>query len=583
MGQQRSGRREGQKQRGRGRGREASLDRSGLAPKLRRRHRYKFHVSEMKVKTISLTSFPSAAMSAQAVTGKRKRVGAPKHVQFKKAATQTAVNGTAKKTQQRPKPSPESGPKAKISEKASSGEAASTSNAPDVHVQIVTGSYERVLHGICATIPRTSLSRPAKDQNGTSPDSPTTTFTDTFLFAAHASSIRCLAISPSTASKRTLATGSSDERINLYSLSTCPPSQPKTPSLPTAENAQNRSLGNLLHHDRAVTGLSFPSKAKLFSAAEDNTIAISRARDWTMLSSIRAPIPKPQGRPSGDTAGPGEIPAGVNDFAVHPSQKLMLSVGRGERCMRLWNLITGKKAGVLNFERGMLEQVGEGKFGTGEGRRVCWDEAGEVFVVGFERGAVVFGIDSVAKAVLKPDRPTKLHQMKFLQGAAEGKSVLAVSTEDGRVLFYDLSSLPEDSDAAALPSCPCIAQLGGRATGIAGRIKDFEILRAPASVPGEDSPLLVVTASSDGAVRIWSLLASELWAASEEGGKSSSPAQVGKLAGTLETGNRITCLGAFLLDGKMEGAANGAAEADVGAAEEGGSDSEEEDDEEESE
>ena len=85
-------------------------------------------------------------------------------------------------------------------------------------------------------------------------------------------------------------------------------------------------------------------------------------------------MPKPQGRPSGDTAGPGEVPAGVNDFAIHPSQKLMLSVGRGEKCMRLWNLMTGKKAGVLNFDRELLNQVGEGKYGNGEGRRVLWDE-----------------------------------------------------------------------------------------------------------------------------------------------------------------------------------------------------------------
>jgi protein MAK11 len=72
----------------------------------------------------------------------------------------------------------------------------------------------------------------------------------------------------------------------------------------------------------------------------------------------------------------------------------MLSVGKGERCMRLWNLVTGKKAGVLNFSRELLAAAGEGRWGTGEGRRVEWDAAGEEFVVGFERGAVVFGMVS---------------------------------------------------------------------------------------------------------------------------------------------------------------------------------------------
>jgi len=74
--------------------------------------------------------------------------------------------------------------------------------------------------------------------------------------------------------------------------------------------------------------------------------------------------------------------------------KLMVSVGKGERCMRLWNLVTGKKAGVLNFNKDMLQQVGEGKWGTGEGRKVGWDIEGKEFVVGFEKGAVIFGMVS---------------------------------------------------------------------------------------------------------------------------------------------------------------------------------------------
>ncbi|KAH9825380.1 WD40 repeat protein [Teratosphaeria destructans] len=408
-----------------------------------------------------------------------------------------------------------------------------------VHVQIVTGSYERVLHGVSASIPR-NLLRPqqASGQADTS-----VTFSDTFLFAAHASSIRCLAISPPTeADKRFLATGSSDERINLYSVSTAPPrpngkkSTPTVPAVAISENPRNKSLGSLIHHDRAITRLSFPSKAKLFSSAEDNTIAISRTRDWTVLSSIKAPIPKPQGRPSGDTAGPGEVPAGVNDFAIHPSQKLMLSVGRGEKWLRLWNLMTGKKAGVLNFDRNLLAQVGESKFSSGEGRRVHWDAEGESYVVGFERGAAVFGLDSKPRAVLKPSPPTKFHQMRMLR--ANNVDLFAVSTEDGRVCFYDLSDIRDVDATKTLPQCPCRAQLGGPDANVKNRIKDFDILTLPGA------GLLVITASSDGAIRLWTV--ADAAALSTKGDK---PTQVGVLLGTLDTGNRITCLGAFALDG----------------------------------
>lgn len=451
-----------------------------------------------------------------------------------------------------------------------------------ISLQIVTGSYDRgILHGITATIPSNTLERSGTKER---PDGDVK-FSDTFLFGAHASSIRCLGISGASESgKRTLATGGSDERINLYTLSTATPptssrsTQSGEPSLPSlvpsqssSQNPKNRSLGYLVHHDRPITRLHFPPNSnKLFSSSEDNNIAITRTRDWTLLSSIRAPIPKPTGRPSGDTAGPGEVPAGVNDFAVHPSQKLMLSVGRGERCLRLWNLMTGKKAGVLNFDREVLVQVGEGKYSSGEGRRVLWSEDGEFYVVVFERGAVVYGLDSKARAVIKPTPPTKLHQVKMLpKSAHSGREVLAISTEDGRVLFFDLQSLPDaagemNAQKSELPTCHCIAQLGGRTEGISGRIKDFEILSLPQATEKMDSTpfFLVVTASSDGAIRIWSMperdlepLSDSNGTAVEEGAPVKTGKRIGSLVGMLETGNRITCLGAFVMDGKL--AANG--------------------------
>lgn len=269
-------------------------------------------------------------------------------------------------------------------------------------IQIITGSYERVLHGFAATLPADVVAKAPEEESSPDADAQKVlSITDTFLFAAHTSAVRCLALSPPTeAHKRILATGSTDERINLYNLSTSPPVASSKPQLPTlaqtvvAENSRNRELGSLMHHARGVGKLQFPTKGKLFSGADDCTIAISRTRDWTVMSTIKVPIPKPVGRPSGDTAGPGEVPAGVNDFAIHPSMKVMVSVGKGERSMRLWNLVTGKKAGVLNFERDLLQAVGEGRYSSGEGRKVLWSEDGEEYVVGFERGAVIYGMVS---------------------------------------------------------------------------------------------------------------------------------------------------------------------------------------------
>ncbi|KAK4546107.1 hypothetical protein LTR36_002244 [Oleoguttula mirabilis] len=514
------------------------------------------------------------------VTGKRKRQNVPGKASIsKKPATEPAVNGKKKSAAARVD--------AKVAQVGPDGAGVPSKpiavavSAPQddgpLFLQIVTGSYERTLHGISASVPRHLLqTAPDVEDPAAAPD---VTFSDTFLFAAHSSSIRCLAVSPPTeADKRFLATGGSDERINVYSVSTAPPKADGKAALPSltanavTENPRNRSLGSLIHHDRAITRLDFPAKGKLFSAAEDNTIAISRTRDWTVLSSIKAPIPKAQGRPSGDTAAPGETPAGVNDFAIHPSQKLMLSVGRGERSLRLWNLMTGKKAGVLNFDRNLLVQVGESKYSSGEGRRVLWTTDGEAYIVGFERGAAVFGIDSKPKAIIRPSPSTKLHQSRVLRmGGEDGSEVFAASTEDGRVLFFGLDVSQQSEETNKLPLCACLAQLGGQAAGISGRIKDFEILRLKTAGAKPGFVLLIITASSDGAVRLWSMpdafdAVDSVTADEKVNVAEGAPKQVGSLIATLETGSRITCLGAFVLDGKAsEDAANGQDDAATGA------------------
>lgn len=285
--------------------------------------------------------------------------------------------------------------------------AATATDFPAITLQIVTGSYERVLHGFTAAVSPEAFVKPTDTASETSNDSELVQFVDNFLFEAHTSAIRCLALSPlpkadsNEAPQVILATGATDERVNLYSLSAAPVAVNEDyPTVPTLagnkilENPKNRELGSLMHHSAPISALCFPSRSKILVAAEDNTISVTKTRDFTVVSTIKAPHPKVQGRPSGDTAPPGGSPSGINDFAVHPSMKLMLSVGKGEKCMRLWNLVTGKKAGVLSFNREILQSVKEGKYSTGEGRRIVWNSKGDEFAVAFEWGAVVFGIVS---------------------------------------------------------------------------------------------------------------------------------------------------------------------------------------------
>jgi protein MAK11 len=456
----------------------------------------------------------------------------------------------------------------------------SPSEEVTVQVQIVIGSYERVLHGITAKVTQSSA-----DQQSAPSSSPSVEFTDSFLFHAHASSIRCLALSPisnpdgNSSQNIVLASGGADERVNLYSISLSPPAtDERFPSVPTLvgnkilENPKNRELGSLLHHSSTITALCFPTRSKLLTASEDNTISIIKTKDWSVISTIKAPRPKVQGRPSGDTAPPGAGPAGVNGFAVHPSMKLMLSVGRGERCMRLWNLVTGKKAGVLNFGREILESVKEGKWSSGEGKGIVWDSRGEEYAVAFERGVVVFGIvsiphsrlkflkcadmlpkkDSQPKCRLLPSPLTKIHHMTYVDvdPSEEGKhELLAVSTESGQVLFYDTKNgLSSDDTSSTIPMAPLRYRLGGKEAGQTTRLKEFEFLHSKSSGT-KMQPFILVTCSSDGAVKLWHLTQDELKVSETEQAAptESSPRQVGTMLGTYETGERITCLRAFVM------------------------------------
>lgn len=439
-----------------------------------------------------------------------------------------------------------------------------------ISIQIILGTYEKILHGLIATIPAQSTKTSSEYSN--------VEFTDTFLLNAHRSAIRCLAISPPPSSDSTkviLASGSSDQIINLYHISRTSPSESTGVDLPIptlagikiTENSRNRELGSLQHHGGAINALYFPTRSKLLSAAEDSTIAVTRTRDWAVLSAIKAPIPKAHGRPSGDTASSGGIPAGVNDFAIHPSMKLMVSIGKGEKCMRLWNLVTGKKAAVLNFDRELLQSVGEGRKASGEGRRVKWNTMGEEFAVAFERGCVVYGINSKPKRRILL-QSTKVHQMMYILVSAcgmESEEVLALSTEDGRILFYSTSrTVIRETDGlgptSAVPTSEPVGQLGGAPAGLTGRIKDFAVIHSP-----DDTKLVVVTGSSDGAVRLWLLDKDQLirnrdrrsvpvskingvgHEFNDDATAQTTERQVGHLLGTYEAGNRITCLAAFLM------------------------------------
>lgn len=149
--------------------------------------------------------------------------------------------------------------------------------------------------------------------------------------------------------------------------------------------------------------------------------------------------------------------------------------------------------------------------------------------------------------------------MKYIAldpSAEDGEELLAVSTEDGRIIFYSTKKLQNaaEDDESSIPYAEAVAELGGRASGFPGRVKDFEILNVGEESAAQKGDLLVVTGNSEGVVRVWMLHAKNLIRntkekpkASDDKSEGSENLQVGKLLNVYETGNRITCLKAFIM------------------------------------
>ena len=179
-----------------------------------------------------------------------------------------------------------------------------------------------------------------------------------------------------------------------------------------------------------------------------------------------------------------------------------------------------------------------------------------------------------------------MHYITLSEDEDASNDVLAVSTEDGRVLFYSTTRFFQSESAESdsmpdVPMCTSIGQLGGAAENVNSRIKDFEILR----IPGSRS-LIVVTGSSDGAIRLWMLDEAELAdgvlvqprsmdnfiqkseesAAVPPSSNGAMTTQVGFLLGTYEAGNRITCLRAFVMSQPESTKPNGLADGNTNSA-----------------
>ncbi|PSS35351.1 hypothetical protein PHLCEN_2v1688 [Hermanssonia centrifuga] len=333
--------------------------------------------------------------------------------------------------------------------------------------KVMAGSYEKLLYGLEGTVSVEGSSHKFS-------------LRPMFIFPAHISCIKSIAASPQGG--KWLATGSADEIVKVWDL------------------RRRKEIGGLMHHEGSITHLEFPSRSHLLSASEDGTLCLFRARDWSVLRSLKGH----KGR--------------VNSVAVHPSGKVALSVGQ-DRTLRMWDLMRGKGSGSTKIYK--------------EGELVRWSTDGDLFVLQTLFTLDIYSTD--VKLLHTITHPSRIHDVKFCKRAIGEGEVLLVAAEDKKVSVYDLPS-----DRTQVPTV--VAEMIGHTN----RVKAVDMLHI--ALPSiSDSPrtstTVVSTISSDGKVRLFDL-------ASVPENATPEKLQLEALTEYDTKGSRLTCLA--LADGDVQ-------------------------------
>lgn len=158
---------------------------------------------------------------------------------------------------------------------------------------------------------------------------------------------------------------------------------------------------------------------------------------------------------------------GINDLAVHPSGKLVLSVSR-DGCLAMSNLIRGKRS--FNCKLGKEAAI------------VKFDVKGErFFMVSDEKVGVHMAED--AKLLFELE-----NQKKVLCAAPGESGILFTGGEDHSVTAWDTNS---GKVAYSIENAHST------------RVKGVVVLSKTDNSVTDEDPFLVASASSDGCIRVW--------------------------------------------------------------------------------
>ncbi|XP_019399027.1 PREDICTED: p21-activated protein kinase-interacting protein 1 [Crocodylus porosus] len=201
--------------------------------------------------------------------------------------------------------------------------------------------------------------------------------------------------------------------------------------------------GALLQHNGTVTCLEFYGNVHLLSGAEDGLIYIWNTKKWECLKSIKA------------------HKGHVTSLSIHPSGKLALSVGT-DKTLRTWNLVEGRSAFIKNLKQ--------------NAHIIKWSPSGEKYVVVISNKMDVYKLDT-ASIIGTISAEKRISSVRFITD-----SVLAIAGDDEVVRLYNCESQK------------CLCEFKAHEN----RIKDIYSFE-------REGQQVMVTASSDGYIKMWSL------------------------------------------------------------------------------
>lgn len=222
--------------------------------------------------------------------------------------------------------------------------------------------------------------------------------------------------------------------------------------------------GTLISHRGTITALEFLRSAYLFSASDDGNICIwNTKKKWECEKILRGHKDS------------------VSSLSIHSSGKLLLSVSK-DKTLRTWNLIKGRCAYIVN-----LKNVAN---------QVIWSPSCIYFGVVFDNQIDIYDIAS--GSVLHSISKSTFDNKRFNKIIFLDDNIVTVCGDSNEILIYDHKNKKTIINFSAHEN----------------RIKDF-VYVDPKRISSEaetteDSIRWLVTVSSDGWIKIWSLDISNL-------------------------------------------------------------------------